>query len=544
MNGVEDNNNTPILEVDIEEVRSTSISDSSSSNEPRIRHDSTVRSRHDSNQEQSTSSSVHSFEHPEPEALSPISITNGRKHHRRNLSNLTTGSGRSGSMDSVSLGNSSLDYNTHFTELPTPIDTSTLEDISLHDEDDSEDTDPKKKQNSTTSKMSLLARKLFKRSEPVVLTTNLIFENRPSNLPAKNPEEEQAQRKAYEEMVACAKRKEVAELKKKQRAAEERKKYEESVASCTNVWLKEILPEWHLVNHTKRVHNLWWRGLPPKVRGTIWKLAVGNELQLTKSLYYIMVDRAQDTLRCCKDSTRIQDETMENVRDIRLDVLRTFPSLCIFQENGPYHEQLLNVLGAYASYRPDVGYVQGMSFLTAVLLLNMDPADAFILLSNLLHQPCQRAFFRMDADMMFVYFDVFNLFFEEALPPLFNFFTHLQLTPDLYLIGWVFTLFSKSLPLDVVSRIWDVYFRDGDSFLFAAALGILRMYMPQLLHMEFEVILQFLRKLPEDMNADVLFEHIKAVGLTPRKFQHTMVELVDMNNVERRKKNAAIPATN
>ena len=28
-----------------------------------------------------------------------------------------------------------------------------------------------------------------------------------SNLPAKNPEEEQAQRKAYEEMVAAAKRK-------------------------------------------------------------------------------------------------------------------------------------------------------------------------------------------------------------------------------------------------------------------------------------------------------------------------------------------------
>jgi hypothetical protein len=46
----------------------------------------------------------------------------------------------------------------------------------------------------------------------------------------------------------------------------------------------------------------------------------------------------------------------------------------------------------------------------------------------------------------------------------------------------------------------------------------------------------------EDMNADVLFEHIKAVGLTPRKFQHTMVELVDMNNVERRKKNASLSA--
>ena len=41
------------------------------------------------------------------------------------------------------------------------------------------------------------------------------------------------------------------------------------------------------------------------------------------------------------------------------------------------------------------------------------------------------------------------------------------------------------------------------------------------------------------MDADVLFEHIKAVGLTPRKFQHTMVELVDLNNTERRKKNTS-----
>ena len=35
----------------------------------------------------------------------------------------------------------------------------------------------------------------------------------------------------------------------------------------------------------------------------------------------------------------------------------------------------------------------------------------------------------------------------------------------------VFTLYSKSLPLDLASRVWDVYFRDGDSFLFATALG-------------------------------------------------------------------------
>ena len=43
---------------------------------------------------------------------------------------------------------------------------------------------------------------------------------------------------------------------------------------------------------------------------------------------------------------------------IRLDVSRTFPQLCIFQEGGPYYQLLHNILGAYVCYRPDIGYVQ------------------------------------------------------------------------------------------------------------------------------------------------------------------------------------------
>ena len=39
------------------------------------------------------------------------------------------------------------------------------------------------------------------------------------------------------------------------------------------------------------------------------------------------------------------------------------------------------------------------------------------------------------------------------------------------LIFRTFTLFSKSLPLDAASRVWDVFCRDGEAFLFRAALG-------------------------------------------------------------------------
>ena len=45
-----------------------------------------------------------------------------------------------------------------------------------------------------------------------------------------------------------------------------------------------------------------------------------------------------------------------------------------------------------------------MSFLAAVLLLNMEPSDAFICFANLLNKPCQLAFFRVDHPMVSMMF--------------------------------------------------------------------------------------------------------------------------------------------
>jgi hypothetical protein len=75
----------------------------------------------------------------------------------------------------------------------------------------------------------------------------------------------------------------------------------------------------------------------------------------------------------------------------------------------------------------------------------------------------------------------------------------------------IFTLFSKSLPLDIVSRVWDVYLRDKEEFLFRTALGILNLYKDILITMDFENIVKFLTKLPEDMNSTQLFKSIECI---------------------------------
>lgn len=342
-------------------------------------------------------------------------------------------------------------------------------------------------------------------------TTGLILENRPANLPAKSEEEAQRHRQEYNEMVAGARRREMKDAQRKKRQMKERYKQEECIARAVIIWNNEILPNWETMRNTRRVRELWWQGLPPSIRGKIWSLAIGNELNITSELYEIFLSRAKEKWRSFNETSSLSESEdcgvdKESSLDlIKLDIFRTFPSLYIFQKGGPYHDVLHSILGAYTCYRPDVGYVQGMSFIAAVLILNLEEPDAFIAFANLLNKPCQMAFFRVDHDLMLKYFAAFEVFFEENLPKLFVHFQNNSLTPDFYLIDWIFTLYSKPLPLDVACRVWDLFCRDGEEALFRTALGILRLYQDVLLQMDFIHIAQFLSRLPQDTPAHTLF---------------------------------------
>ncbi|KAJ8262116.1 hypothetical protein GJAV_G00162400 [Gymnothorax javanicus] len=353
-------------------------------------------------------------------------------------------------------------------------------------------------------------------------TTALILEDRPANLPAKPADEALKHRQQYEEMVAQAKKREIKEAQKRRKQLEDRCKLEDSIGNAAHTWNHEILPNWETMCTSRRVREMWWQGVPPSVRGKVWSMAIGNELNITHELYSICLARAREKWNATPTSSSDTDgedaglslaDKEASLELIKLDISRTFPSLCIFQKGGPYHDMLHSILGAYTCYRPDVGYVQGMSFIAAVLILNLDTADAFIAFTNLLNKPCQMAFFRVDHSLMLTYFAAFEVFFEENLPKLFAHFKSNNLSPDIYLIDWIFTLYSKSLPLDLACRVWDVFCRDGDEFLFRTALGILKLYEDILTKMDFIHNAQFLTKLPEDISSEELFTAISTIQM-------------------------------
>lgn len=289
-------------------------------------------------------------------------------------------------------------------------------------------------------------------------TTALILEDRPANLPAKPAEEAQKHRQQYEEMVVQAKKRELKEAQRRKKQLEERCKVEESIGNAVLTWNNEILPNWETMWCSKKVRDLWWQGIPPSVRGKVWSLAIGNELNITHELFDICLARAKERWRSLSTGgSEVENEDAgfsaadreASLELIKLDISRTFPNLCIFQQ-------------------------------------------------------------------MLTYFAAFEVFFEENLPKLFAHFKKNNLTADIYLIDWIFTLYSKSLPLDLACRIWDVFCRDGEEFLFRTALGILKLFEDILTRMDFIHSAQFLTRLPEDLPADEVFAAISTVQMQSR----------------------------
>jgi len=48
-------------------------------------------------------------------------------------------------------------------------------------------------------------------------------------------------------------------------------------------------------HQTNRTRQLWWQGLPSTVRGRVWQLAIGNELNITRGEQWLGVQRNRKT---------------------------------------------------------------------------------------------------------------------------------------------------------------------------------------------------------------------------------------------------------
>lgn len=76
------------------------------------------------------------------------------------------------------------------------------------------------------------------------------------------------------------------------------------------------------------------------------------------------------------------------------------------------------------------------------------------------------------------------------------------------------TLFSKSFPLSIASRIWDCYVFEGEAILYRSAIGVLSFFSHRLLKMDFEDMARFLSNIDfSNVDEGKLFEAIFSVDV-------------------------------
>ena len=288
-------------------------------------------------------------------------------------------------------------------------------------------------------------------------------------------------------------------------------------------WQDEILPNFDKLKDTEMVKNMIMTQVPKKLRGSIWRVSSGNPASISQDYYQLLVWKggrlADVVLKKVEieragqpehDSeylrTKIEYNMMvmkpgvsreDSVSIIENDLPRTFPTFDFYNqdtESGVNHiNQLRRILRAFAVMRPDIGYVQGMSYLAAFLLLENDEFQTFVLFHNLLIKSQILTFYKFEADDIIQRLKFFRQAFLVEIPDLCEYFEEEKIDPRNYIYEWIMTIYTRALPINVTKKIWDLYFIDGFPWLFRAALAILKIQKEKLLYSDIEEVMKTLK---------------------------------------------------
>jgi len=368
-------------------------------------------------------------------------------------------------------------------------------------------------------------------SETIESVTNkLTF--RPKNLPKKTKEEEDYHRKLVEEnrklYLESLHKKQMKELEYKKRLEKRMIKMQK----MAQIWLNEIIPNWTEKRKDKKIKEYFYMGLPDNVRGRVWMLCLGNRFSITKEYYEIQVKNSKEILQKYKINKKNEEEINNNniinnenddinIKDkeksiniIELDIERTFPYLGVFRGDSPMAQDLREILRVFVISRPDIGYIQGLSFIAGILLLNMDKFKAFISLMNLILNPIMLPFYKMDNESIQQRLKLFKQVFYFNLPELCEHFDELGLLPENYFLSWNMTLFTRDVNLELAKRIWDVFMIEGIKAIYSAAIVFLSHFESKLINMDFVEIMTCIGTIKNiNFDEDMAIEAMKNVKI-------------------------------
>lgn len=249
-------------------------------------------------------------------------------------------------------------------------------------------------------------------------------------------------------------------------------------------WLK-MLKSWDKYKNSEKLHRRIYKGIPLQLRGQVWSLIldVPKLKDERKDLYLVLKLKAR--------------RLSPDIRQIDLDVNRTFRDHIMFRDRyGVKQQALFHVLAAYSLYNTEVGYCQGMSQITALLLMYMNEEDAFWALVRLFSDSrhAMHGFFIPGFPKLLRFQEHHDKIVKKYMPKLKQHFETQELYTSLYTMKWFFQCFLDRTPFTLNLRIWDVYILEGDRILTAMSYTVLKLHKKYLMKLTMEDLIEFLQE--------------------------------------------------
>lgn len=230
-------------------------------------------------------------------------------------------------------------------------------------------------------------------------------------------------------------------------------------------WLR-MLKKWDWVcrYRSTKLERRIRKGIPNIVRGWAW----------------FQISGAQNYKNKYPDLSKLDTNAIPaKVKDdIEKDVDRTFPKHLQFADtDGQGQTSLRRLLQWYAAIDAEVGYCQGMGFIAGLLLTYLEEEEAFYCFAAALMSPTPtplREIYLPDLADAKRKLYIFGELGRQHLGALWIHLEDQKMHPTMYATEWLMTMFCRGFNFDLVTRVWDVYFREGFKIVYRVALALLK----------------------------------------------------------------------
>lgn len=223
-----------------------------------------------------------------------------------------------------------------------------------------------------------------------------------------------------------------------------------------------------VLSHLK---SIIYAGIPMQRRDILWPLLLDVEaLKVDAHPQYYITLVSQANASHCDEEWLIQ---------IDKDLGRTFPKHPFMNSTGIL--SLRNILMAYAQRNASVGYCQGLNFIGAVFLMNMNEEAAFWCLAAFVERLLPGYF---DTTMLVPQLDILavNHLLEATFPSVHSHLEELGVDIGSVAGSWLLLAFLNTLPMETSLRIWDILFFEGSPVvLMQVTLALIDIYQQALL---------------------------------------------------------------